>query len=240
MNHQRGMWRRRFVIAGLAGAFACVAFASHAVPVDFEWVQTSCTGNACGATVGGTWSFKEEAVARGTATYFTLRDTYPNYAPDGVETFLLTIGAFVLQGHTFGPLRWTNTEAADGAGRLGRGGIYEVTFAADRQSISAIVQRATPDWPFGSPDSTRFELAPNNPSMRITVWPDKIDYYQYTGSEPPGPDGIPIIPGHTTFVGEWRAVDMPTPISAPGVLALSGLATIAAGIRTRRARRALR
>lgn len=227
-------------LLGAAGATLVLVSTAYAVPVEFEWVQNSCTGNACGATVEGIWSFKEEAVQRGTATYFTLRDIYPDYAPDGVEAFSFTLGAFVLQGHTFGPLTWTNSSATDGAGRLGRGGIYEVTFAADRQSISAIVQRATPDWPFGSPDSTTFELAPTNPTMHITVWPDKIEYYQYTGSEPRGPDGIPIIPGLTTFTGDWRAVDVPTPIPTPASLALVGLSVTAASLRTRRARRARR
>lgn len=234
--HRLNRRLRKLLFTG--GATLALMSSAQAVPVEFEWVQTSCTGNACGATVDGTWSFKEEAVQRGSATYFTLRDTYPNYAPDGVETFSFTLGAFVLKDHTFGPLTWTNASAADGAGKLGRGGIYEVTFAADRQSISAIIQRATPDWPFGSPDSTTFELAPTNPTMHITVWPDKIEYYQYTGSEPRGPDGIPIIPGLTTFTGEWRAVDVPTPIPTPGSLALVGLSVIAAGLRTRRARRA--
>ena len=245
MFRGRAMKRRmkngsRLAMLSTIGVLMAAVPAAQATVVDFEWVQAACSGSACGATVSGTWTFKDEAVTRGSATYFTLRDDYPNYAPDGVETFSFTLGTFVLKGFTFGPITWTNNDAADAAGWLGHGGIYVVSFAADRQSIAAVEQRATPDWPFADPDSTTFERAYNNPSIRIEVGPDAIVYFQNTGSEPRGPDGIPVTPNFTTFTGQWRAVDVPTPIPVPGSLALVGATLLAAGIQARRARRARR
>lgn len=226
MEAQRGKSSRRIVIAAMLGALACGVSAAQAVPVDFRWVQTGCDGESCAATVSGRWTFTEEAVERGYVFYYTRRELFPDDAPDGVEKFSFTVGRFVLDGYNRPPLTWTNDDATDGAARYGRSAHYVVTFSDDRQSIVAIAQPRTPEWSYGGLYSTTFEKyveTPTLPSVRITVWPDAIEYVHLTFEE----YGQPHNPGPTIFTGEWRVV---TPISAPGSLALVGAALVAAGL----------
>jgi hypothetical protein len=167
----------------------------------YKWSQTACQGAVCGATIDGAWTFQQYAVERGSATYFGLRNEYPQLDKDGVVSFSFTIGAFISNTIKFGPITWPTGAALGGGILQQRGGSYHVQFSADRQSIVGVHETAF-SGATTNPVATVFELAPTNPSIRLTVTPKSIGYYQATGSEPFGPDGIPVRPS-ATLQGQW-------------------------------------
>ncbi|HZP89049.1 MAG TPA: hypothetical protein VFB54_19720 [Burkholderiales bacterium] len=220
--------------AGLVLALLWSAGAG-AIPITYEWVQSGCDGPApvCAAPMHGEWTFDSAAVERGSATYFALRDTFPNLVPDGVDTFDFIIGPFVYKTISFRD-HWTNADAVYGIGRRDNvGGIYQVSFSADRERIAAISQTSV-FHSFEDPTGTTFDVAPENPAISVRITPHSIRYAHDTGSEPQV-DGIPVTP-HATFTGEWRALALPTPIPAADTLSLIVAAAIPL-IETRRRKR---
>jgi hypothetical protein len=167
----------------------------------YKWSQTACEGAVCGATIDGAWTFQQYAVERGSATYFGLRNEYPQLDKDGVVSFSFTIGEFTSNTVKFDPITWTDAHALGGSSARQSGGSYHVQFSADRQSIVGVYETAF-SGAITNPIATGFERAWNNPYIHLTVMANAIRYAQATGNEPFGPDGIPVRPS-ATLQGQW-------------------------------------
>lgn len=185
--------RSLLLVASLLGSHAWAG-----TTYTYQWVQTGCQGDVCAAAITGAWTFQPYAVERGGAIYFGLRNEYPQLDQDGVISFSFTIGEFIASTIKFGPITWDNSAYA--ASQLGSS--YHVQFSDDRQSIVRVYETAF-SGAVTNPNGTGFERARTNPSIGLTVEASSIRYHQATGSEPFGPDGIPVRPS-ATLQGQWR------------------------------------
>lgn len=205
--------RRRFHQILRICIVAALAWSCHASAalLSYKWVQTACVGPVCSANIEGTWTFEQAAVQRGTATFVSQPSAFPQIDPNEVQSFTFTIGAFVDQGISFGPLTWTNQNAVVRQGGLV--GTYQVTFSADRKHITALSQSDL-QGVFNDATSVTFERAPTNPTISIRVKPDSIFFNENTGSEPLVGD-VPVTPS-ATLTGQWSLVSaLPIPEPRP-------------------------